>query len=185
MGGPAEWLDNTVQYDERRQVFVLDAQTVLHPRSYAGSRLGRITATQEDGHGLVVGVDGVHIADDAQIVGMLAQLREQFADFQSAFPALFELPRRVPDGAGVRARLWFLAWHRLPVPLLHARLWVEGIHLTRATLREVVNDPLRFCGMMRFASTIATVCKQIGKSHRTQSQSKSLKHLPTIHRLHP
>ena len=76
------------EHDVARQVLVLGAQAVQEPRAHAGPRRrDRAVVHHEQGRP-VVRVVGVQRADDAQVVGMLGQVRQQLADRQAACAVL-------------------------------------------------------------------------------------------------
>jgi len=80
------------QHDERREVLVDLAQTVVGPRAHAGAAGQLAAALEKRDGGIVVDRLGVHRADDANLVCDAARVREEIADDGAAFAAGFEVP---------------------------------------------------------------------------------------------
>ena len=80
--------------DEARQVAVLGAEAVEQPRPHRRPRERLLAGVHLQARAVVVDVVGDHSAEHAQVVGVLRQVREQFADLDPALAVLGELERR-------------------------------------------------------------------------------------------
>ncbi len=135
--------------DERGKVLVLGSQTVREPRADARAGQTGLAAVHQHQRRLVIGNVRVHRADDAEIVGMFAEVGKQLADFHAALAVLLEFERR---GKG-RSRLAFGAqvfvrqgFSRKPC---QGGLGVEGVDMRRPAIQEDMNDVLGLGGKMR------------------------------------
>jgi len=123
------------------QILRLAAEAVQHPRAEAGAgRRDGAVVHQEQG-GAVVGVVGVHRADDAEVVDVPGRVRQQLADRQAALAAGLKLVRHRHAAAGgiFRAEIDFL--RPLPRELVESRLGIEKVPLKRPAVHEELNDP--------------------------------------------
>jgi hypothetical protein len=85
----------------------------------------------------------MHRANDAQIIRMLSQFREDLTDLDAALPVLLEREWRSQQVAGFPLGPKIARRHRLPVKLVEHRLWIERIHLRWPAVQEQVDDALR------------------------------------------
>jgi hypothetical protein len=109
------------------EVFRLAPQAVEEPRAEAGAgRRDGAVVHQEQG-GAVVGVVGVHRANDAQVVDVPGRERQQLADRQPRLAAGLELVRHRHAAAGgvFGAEIDFL--RPLPRELVESRLGIEKV----------------------------------------------------------
>ena len=85
--------------DERRQVLVLGAQGVAHPRAHAGKAIeGEAGAHLIFGRAVRVGL-GRHRVDEAHVVRQVGQVRQQVGDHLAALAARPEFPQRLSEVA--------------------------------------------------------------------------------------
>ena len=134
--------------DEARQVCVLRAQPVIHPRAHARAHERRGAAMQEERRRSMRHALGVQRMDETQIIHMPRHLGKEFAHPASAVPVLTKLPRRLHHAlvraaiAGVRHRARIIERQLLPVVLFQAWLVIERVDLTRPALHEEEDDAL-------------------------------------------
>src|SRR5947209_12110115 len=74
--------------DETGQVMIFRAEAVRDPRAHRWSRGGDVAGMKEAARRSVRGVEGVHGADDAKVVGASSEVGKKLADFQPG-PAMF------------------------------------------------------------------------------------------------
>ena len=79
------------EYDESRQVMILAAQPVAHPRPHRRAA-GLLEAALDEGDRRIM-VDGVglHGLDKRDVVHHLGSVRQEFAEFRSGLSVLLEL----------------------------------------------------------------------------------------------
>src|SRR5262245_12516087 len=90
--GPAAGRDPAVDHDEVAQIVSLRAQAITEPRARTWSPLLPRAGVQEEVGRVVLGEVADHAPNDAQLVGALADVREQFAHRVSALAVVRELP---------------------------------------------------------------------------------------------
>ena len=127
-----------IQRHEAGEVLVLGTEPVEGPRPHGWAHELE-AAGVELGGGLGVGGDvGVHAAQEAQVVGLLADLRQELRDHQAALSAGLERPGGAHElGAATEAR------EAGAVPLGEHGLVVEGVHVGRGAGHAQEDDPLR------------------------------------------
>ena len=105
---------------------------------------------------------GVHAVDEAEVIDLPGNVREELRNQLAAFTVAFEAPGRFHHplrshlAAARDAKL-----DLLPVVLIKARLVVEGVYLARSALHEDEDDALRPRSEMRFLR-----CQRRGFRHR-------------------
>ncbi len=144
-------------HDKRREVGVLAAQAVIQPGPHAGPA-GKLRTRLHERHARAV-VDRfrVHRLDEANLVGHLRRMRQQFAEPGPALAMLFEPERRTDQRqAGLIAAhpgqpLPFADFLRqlLPVHFVEQRFVIVQIHLRRRAGLKQKDDPLGFRQMMQ------------------------------------
>ena len=86
--------------DEAGQVLVFGAQAVGNPRAHRRARGGDVSGMKQAASGRVGGVESVHRADDAEIVGEGGEVGEKLADFEAGLAVLLEGEGRRQQAAG-------------------------------------------------------------------------------------
>ena len=121
------------------QILRLAAERVGRPGTHGGIAGGDAAGLHGE-HGLQVIVHArLHRADQADVVGDRAELREEFTEFEAALAVAGELPERTQHlGRGLRDVVVFeiVSGEFLAVPLREHRLVVEEIHLRRTAHHE-------------------------------------------------
>ena len=87
----------TTEHDEAGEVGILRAESVECPCAHG--RTHKLKAAGVGLHGglTVIGLVAVHAAQQAEIIGVLAQVRKQAGDPKTAFTMLIELPGRAQE----------------------------------------------------------------------------------------
>ena len=138
------------QHDEGRQIVIHRAQAVGSPCAQARTAGNLVAGLHVADGRLVVDGLGVHAADEANVVDVLGQIRQQFADPHAGLSVLGELEHRGGDGkpllAGGHRREPLAHANRvgqiLVEPLLHLGLIVEQVHLRRPADHVQIDDVL-------------------------------------------
>ena len=159
------------QHDKRRQVLAGVAQAVMQPGADRGPA-GQLRAGLEKRDGRAV-VDrlGEHRADDAQVVGDLCGVRQQFADPRAALAMLLELigranhrqARLVATHAGEPLALPHAVGQFLAVVLVQQRLVIEQINLRRRAGLKEEDHPFGFGPKMGAAQYAAFPGRRTGR----------------------
>src|SRR5260370_42578086 len=92
--------DLRAENDEAREILVVRAEAVSQPGPHGGASGYVRSSVHHDERGLVVRNLGVDRPHDADVVDALANVWEEFADFNSALPGPFECGRRLHELAG-------------------------------------------------------------------------------------
>ena len=125
-------------HDVGGQVLGLAAERIGRPGAH-GRIPGGDASRLHGEHGLQMVVhSGLHRADQADVVGDRAEVRQEFAEFHPALAVTRELPER-PQHLGRRLGhvvVFQVARELLPVPLREHRLGVEQVHLRRPAHHE-------------------------------------------------
>ena len=124
------------QRDEARQVLVLTAQAVGDPRPEAGMDGVDPAGRQVADRGLMVRRNGVHRADDAQVVDAVAQMGQQVADEDAALAARPEAEWRGIQPAGGAFGADFDVARPLACELVDFGLGVKQVDVRRAAVHE-------------------------------------------------
>ncbi len=175
----------------RRQIGVLGPQPVAQPRSDAWQRNRRRSGVHRQRGLRVLDDIAVQSAQHAQVVGPLAQMRKEFADFEPRFAVMRERKRRRHEGPLLDAAN-VVAIDRLSLVRLELRFMVERVDVRKAP-REKNEDQL--LGATRMMSPprsqrIAPVC--LGRKRQRlikpisrcrQSKPSHLKEPATWHRI--
>ena len=92
----------------------------------------------------MIGHVAKHRADYAKVVGVFGDLREEFADFDSAFAVSLKSERRSERGAAQAFVLaqFFFAGKRLSMKLIEFWLGIKRVHLRGTAVHKEVNDAL-------------------------------------------
>ena len=138
------------QDDEGRQVGVVAAQPVMHPRAHARAAGDLRSGLEERDRRIVVDRLGEHRADDAQVVDDLGGVRQQVGDPGAAAAVLREPELRpgerqrrlVARHAGEPLALAHRIGQLLAVARLEQRLVIERLELRRPAGHEQVDDAL-------------------------------------------
>src|SRR5260370_41353376 len=85
---------------EAGQILVFGAQAIGDPRTHRRAAQLRLAAIHHVQAGRVIADVGVGGTNDAEIVDLAPDLREDLADFQPALPVLLEAVRRTHQVAG-------------------------------------------------------------------------------------
>jgi hypothetical protein len=99
--------------------------------------------------GLVIRDVGVHRADDADVVGAGAHVREELAHFEATLAVAREAERRLHQRAGLAFGGHGAARERLAVILRQHRLRIEAVHLRQPAVHEEEDDVFRARGMVQ------------------------------------
>ncbi len=142
---------------------VFAAEAVADPRADARPAGELRAGLHERDRGVVVDRFGVERVDHAEIVGDLAQVRQQFAEPEPAFAVLLELEHRRGDGElgliGRHAREALTHADRvgqiLAAFFFHRRLGIKEIHLRRRAGLKEIDHSLGFGRMIRKAGEAA------------------------------
>ncbi len=137
--------------DVAGQVLVVRAEGVGQPGAQAGPDRLHVARVHHQQARLVVGVVGVHRANDADVIDALGHLGVQLADLDAALAVLLGLERRGHQLAdpGPAGLLEQSIGHRLTVQLFQARLGVEGIDVRRTAVHEQEDHPFGPGGKVR------------------------------------
>ena len=133
------------EHDVGGQVLVERAQAVAHPRAEgrpAGEDFSRVDAAQPL---RVVVVVAHHRADETDVVGHRADVRQQLGQFHSALAVLPKAEGRAHQQIGLATRLKALDMLRMPLAaaLLQLGLGIEQIDLAGPAVLHQQNDRLR------------------------------------------
>ncbi len=127
--------------DKAGQVFVFRTQSVHHPGAHARTDEAGGAGVQEEGGRSMRHALGVHAVQEAEVVDVLVDVREQAGGPATRLAVLGIVPerfhqllRRALAGLGDRARIRQV--ERLLVVALQARLVVEGVHVADPALHE-------------------------------------------------
>ena len=137
-------------HDERRQILRFAAQAVRDPRADAGPAGDLESGLEKRHRRIVIDRFGLQGLDDADVVGDLGGVRQQFAEPRAALAVLRELEDRR------RGRKFRLIRRHAGEPLAHAdgirqirsaprlqvRLVIEEIELRRRAVLEEINHAL-------------------------------------------
>ena len=130
--------------DEPGKTRAFAAQSIKNPGTKAGTNQGQIPRVHQRGSRTVGRHIGGHRANHAQLVRQRPQVRENFAQLQTALPALGEIKRgREPNPRISRQRL-------VTKP---GQFWlgIEGVQMTGCPAGKNVDDTLRFGRQGRLA----------------------------------
>src|SRR5258708_6686164 len=83
---------------------------------------------------------GDHRSNDAEVIDILSDMREDLADLRAVLPILLEAERRPHQIPGCELGPRRFEGQRLAVELVQHRLVVETIHLRKPTLQENYDD---------------------------------------------
>ena len=154
--------------DEGRQILVLRAQRVAHPRAHAGKAVER-----ETGAHLVLGRAvrvrlGRHRVDEAQVVGQLRQVRQQIGDHLARLPARLEFPVRLHEVAVLALKGDELVppGHRLAVALDQLRLVIPRVQMAQRAGAKDHQHILRLGREMRRARRVGMLRRPVRTNGR-------------------
>ena len=135
--------------DEAGQVLVFGAQAVGDPRAHRRPRGGDVAGMKQAAGGRVGGVEGVHRADDAEVVGERGEVGQQFADFEAGLAVLSEVKGRRQQAAGGALGAQVDGIGALAGVLSQGGLGIEHVDLRRAAGQEQDDVVLRPGGEVR------------------------------------
>jgi hypothetical protein len=129
---------------------------------------------------LVIRDVGVDRSDEADVVGALADVREELADVHPDVPVFLERERRPHQRASLALGGDGAARQRLPVVLVEHRLRIEAVHLREAAVHEQKNDALGARGVIEpadlqavrgvaSAGGVQRIAQQAGKRHHAEA----------------
>ena len=132
--------------DISRQVAVLTAEAVRHPRSHAGKSVEREAGRHEILARSVRVCFSGHRMDKADVVRHPANLRDEFRNHLAGLAARFEFPRALCEIAlaALKRDQLFRSRHRLTVTLDELGLVVERVEVAAGSGTEDDNYVLRF-----------------------------------------
>src|SRR5437660_4291276 len=87
---PIRRLSPREQYDESRQILILRAQSVEHPRTERSITEARIARVHQQLRGRVIELVGTHGLDEANVVNVLFQMRQAVGNPLTALSDLVE-----------------------------------------------------------------------------------------------
>ncbi len=177
--------DVRAQHDVAGQVLVVGPQTVGQPGpERRPADLGMAGVHHEHRRLMIrdVRVDG---ADEADVVGARADVREQFAHVHSALAVLLERERRAQQRTGLAFGGDAAAGQRLPVILVEHRLGIEAVHLRQPAVHEQEDDVFRFGRVMKSAGrtdlrVLVRAAQRRGCRQRLPDQSGKREHAEAI-----
>ena len=135
----------------------------------------------------MVGIVGVHRANDADVINVLTESGQQFTDRHTAFAARPKPERRREQTTGRTLGQQICSLRLLPRILLQTRFGIEQISLKRPPVHEQVNHAFRFGCEVRGARRVRAGRvethrrhERTGHSHHSQPTTPLTKQTATI-----
>jgi hypothetical protein len=119
------------------EVVVFRSQTISDPGAHTRPNQLIFPAIHEHQRRFVVGYVRLHGPNDAQVIGMLGHMGEEFADRQSRLAMALEGQGGAKGGAGLAFGFEaILLRQKISMPLIEFGLRVEGIHVGGTAVHE-------------------------------------------------
>ena len=126
-----------------REIAALGTQPIEQPRTDTGSWKSAITGIHQHKRWFMVWNLRLHRADNAHAIGMArCGFGEQFTYFKTRLAISAEFKRRTHHPRCFAFGTQGSIWHRLAMQSIELGLGIKGIHLTRSTIHEKVDQPL-------------------------------------------
>jgi hypothetical protein len=139
VGGPTLRIGRLGQDHEGREILVLAAQSIGHPRTDGGVAAKAVAGVHVVAGGRVIDRFGLHSLIDAQLVGDARQMLPVLAHLQARVPVAGELVRRfdvVAFAAGHRGGELVAPLKDLQMQLVELLLVIERVEMAGAPLHE-------------------------------------------------
>ena len=128
----------------------------------------------------MIGDIGGHGADDAEVIGVLGGVMEEFADFEAAFTVAGEFEGRAEGGAGGSFCFESVEGDRFAVLFREFRFWIEGVDLGGAAIHEEVDDAFCFWGEVFDASTEGLSSEHWSEGEATHAHAAATEEIASV-----
>jgi hypothetical protein len=157
-----------------RQVAVLRAESVGHPRAHARDLRGHRAVVHEEQGGTVVRIVGVAGIQHAEFVGVARRERQQFADRQTALAVIRVGVGRGHEPAGGALGAEIGALGTLSVVFRQGGLRLEKIGTKGAAVHEEMDHPFRPRSEVGARTEVSRRLQGRGEAERAEPAAEAL-----------
>jgi hypothetical protein len=116
------------------------------------------------------GIGSMDTSQDAEVINSLGDFREQFANGETAFSMLSELPGRLEEVSLLReSDSWEFEGQRFAVVTIEKGLRIKGVDVRRAALHEEKDDSFCSSGKMRLPRVTFVSCETVASKKGMKS----------------
>ena len=174
--GKANWTPRA-EDDITGQVFVFSSQSIQKPGPHAGTGGKNGAVVHHQQRRPMIGIVAVHRSQHANVVDVLGEFGQQFANRHTTFPPRCELERRRQQSTGRPLGPQIGPFGTLPGIFQQRRFGVKQVSLKRAAVHKQMDDT--FCARREMRLKLASrrvLRKQVGHAQRTKPTTSRLQH---------